>query len=369
MPQLLDRWESHGLCHRLKLAIGPELSQDTLMFVPSGFQPCTDVDLIVFLHGKTMADDMRACIMDADHRGMLTGIAQTRKQVVLAAPYLGKDPQIARIGKFDDFLDQILEAMRENGFKAETYVDKEFEESGQAALHELSGAPRETTLLPPKAGTFQDKVYQERQQAVLHDWLGGPRETTLVPPKFWPPALHNLILSGHSAGGRPLQTIANMAHRYGSHLREVWCFDGWYWRDTAEQWWTFLGHHKTIPLYGYYTRGSLNNTAGPQIARLLYGYYTGMGGSLSNTAGPQDARPLRKRSEDEELEELLQKALKELQGLVKSDPENLPTTIVYLDGTPANGTLKYDPGDHYTEPARLIGGLVERSVNLHKGPD
>ncbi len=260
-----NTWEFNGHCYfePFELAIGLEVHKRTLMFVPSGFQPGVDMDLIVFLHGITSARNMSTYIKDADKRGILSNIAYTGKNVILAAPYLGHNPQGCRIGKLDDFVDQILKAMKEKGLKAET------------------------------------------------------------------PSLRNLILSGHSAGGKPLVTIANMAHRYDGNVREVWCFDGWYWHDTAEKWWTFLEQHRTTPLYGYYTKGSLGNTAGPQIAKLL---------------GTK---------------------LKDLLKLVKPDPKKLPTTVVYRDGTPANGTLECDPGEHGTEPARLIGGLVKRSVNLH----
>jgi hypothetical protein len=222
MPQLVGTRDIHGRGFFVRLPIGsPARSQITLVFVPPGFQPRATLDLIVFLHGFTSHPDIRDYFGDSARQGMWAGIERSRKNVVLAAPSLGPNPESGsqltqsrpsggNLG-FADFIDQVLQGMAEFGPQA----------TG-------TGTPG-TSSLPPLES-----------------------QANVPPPS--PPRLGNLILAGHSAGGKPLLDLATFGHRYQANLRECWCFDGWYYGSGP--WITWLRGNSTKRLRGFYVAGT-----------------------------------------------------------------------------------------------------------------
>lgn len=221
MPQLLGTRDINGRGYFMRLPIGsPSPNQVTLMFVPPSYRPSATVDVIVFLHGfmKTLPD-IRGYFSDPDRGGIWAGIESSGKNVVLVAPSLGPNPelasQVSRIasadGKFGfpDFIDQVLQAMLEFGPQA------------------TGGSAPGVTSLPDLA---------------------------TVPTTQTRPALGNLILAGHSAGGSPLVNIAGLDHRYKNNHKECWCFDGWYYGSAG--WVKWLKDNPGKTLRGFYVAGT-----------------------------------------------------------------------------------------------------------------
>jgi hypothetical protein len=234
MPQLVGTRDINGRGFFVRLPIGsPAGSQITLVFVPPGFQPRPTLDLIVFLHGFTSHSDVREYFGDPARQGMWAGIEASHKNVVLAAPSLGPNPEAGsqltqarpsggNLG-LADFIDQVLLGMAEFGPQA------------------TGGGTPGTSSLPP---------------------LRSPDNV----PAPAPPRLGNLILAGHSAGGKPLVDLANLAHRYQVNLRECWCFDGWYY--GSDLWIAWLRGNATKRLRGFYIAGTGTQATARAIAGL-----------------------------------------------------------------------------------------------------
>src|SRR5262245_33239114 len=231
MPQLLGTRDINGRGFFMRLQIGsPSPNQVTLLFVPPSYQPKATVDMIVYLHGfmKTLPD-IQGYFIDPDRAPIWGGIEASGKNVVLVAPSLGPNPEIASQiskiasadGKFGlpDFIDQILQAMLEFG-------------------------PHATGGSAPGASSLPDPVNAPTTQAR--------------------PALGNLILAGHSAGGSPLMNMAGLDHRYKNNHKECWCFDGWYY--GSQPWIKWLKDNPGKTLRGFYVAGTGTEATAKAIA-------------------------------------------------------------------------------------------------------
>src|SRR5262245_6535588 len=230
MPQLMGFRDLNGRGFFVRLPIGsPARNQITLLFVPPGYLPGATVDLIVYLHGFTSHPDIRNYFGDKVRHPIWAGIESAGRNVVLAAPSLGPNPengsQLSHSGSargrfgFPDYVDQVLQGMAEFGPNA------------------TGGGPPGTQSLPP---------------------LASPHGAAPVRP-----ALGNLILAGHSAGGSPLVNIANLSHRYQNNLKECWCFDGWYY--GSQGWLTWLRANSGKTLRGFYVAGTSTATTANAI--------------------------------------------------------------------------------------------------------
>jgi hypothetical protein len=218
MPDLVGTQDINGRGFFVRIPIGsPAKEQITLLFMTSSFQSGQTVDLIVYLHGFTSHADIRGYFGDPVRRPIWAGIEASMKNVVLAAPSLGGNPEFgSQLSKsasakgnlgFPDYIDQVLQGVAELGPQV------------------TSGRAPGTSSLPPPVSSANA-------------------------PTPAPPNLGNLILVGHSAGGSPLVNIANLSHGYANNLKECWCFDGWYY--GSQPWLTWLNANTAKQLRGYY---------------------------------------------------------------------------------------------------------------------
>ena len=190
----------------VSLPLGSEAPARPLtgIFIPAGYRPVPQVDLVLYLHGhKTVPPARPDLSIDGywDSRrhplwALREATNESRRQVVLVAPTLGPRSQagsLTRPGGFDAYLGRVL-----------------------AALH-----------------------------------LHGPHRAAGQPP-----ALGSLVLACHSGGGWPMRQLARGTDRAAQLVRECWAFDCLYNRGDPEAW---AGWARANPagrrLYVYY-RGS-----------------------------------------------------------------------------------------------------------------
>ena len=181
-PELIKRDATpFGLSLYLNIPLGTESPARAMtgIYVPPGYRPRSQVDLIVYLHGfkshpsitiETYWDSRRF-----PYWPLREGVAASQKNVILVAPTLGPHAQAGRLlgpGGFDSYLDRILTALVEHG--------------------PYSAAGR--------------------------------------------PALGNLVLACHSGGGRPMRQLAVAEQRAAAQVRECWGFDCLYNADDAAHW-------------------------------------------------------------------------------------------------------------------------------------
>jgi extensin-like protein len=169
----------------------------TGIFIPAGFRPRQQVDLILYFHGMKAPSGFptSATIAKLWSRQpflLREAVNDSGKNVILVAPTLGPASQAGRLlspGGFDWYVDQVMQALLRRG------------------------------------------VFQPPNQQ---------------------PQVGNIILSCHSAGGRVMRPLAIRTHRYSGKLRECWGFDCLYHPCDAEIWRQWAIGHTNVALYVYW---------------------------------------------------------------------------------------------------------------------
>jgi len=192
------------LYERIPLGEEAPAKAQTGIFLPVGYQPRPQVDLIIYLHGMKAPSGLptNATI---DHYWsppfpflLREAVNASGRNVILVAPTLGPASEagtLTRPGGLDRYVDQVLDVLVKRG-------------------------PYQAGVQPPRVG--------------------------------------NLIIAGHSAGGKVLRALAQRANRYSANLREIWGFDCLYGRYDAAFWRQWAAAHRASKLLVYF----LNSTAG-----------------------------------------------------------------------------------------------------------
>ncbi len=205
--------EPPGLTLYEQIPLGQEspAKPKTGIFVPVGFRPQSQVDLIIYLHGmKAPSGLSTSATIDVYWSRrypflLREGVNQSGKNVVLVAPTLGPASQAGRLtdpGGFDWYVDQVMRVLAERG------------------------------------------PYQQASQ---------------------PPQVGNIVLACHSAGGKIMRLLALGQHRYSNRIRECWGFDCLYNSRDPEVWRQWAISHPNVGLFIYYlgsTEGHSKNLQG-----------------------------------------------------------------------------------------------------------
>lgn len=191
------------LYERIPLGQEAPAKAQTGIFLPVGYQPRPQVDLIIYLHGMkapsglpTNATIDRYWSPPFPFR-LREVLNASGRNVILVAPTLGPASEagsLTRPGGLDRYVNQVLDVLVKRG--------------------------------PYKAGAQ-------------------------------PPRVGNLIIAGHSAGGKVLRALAQRTNRYSANLREIWGFDCLYGRSDAAFWRQWCAAHRAVKLFVYF----LNSTA------------------------------------------------------------------------------------------------------------
>jgi hypothetical protein len=193
----------------LDLALGSESPSRPLtgIFIPQGFQPQPQVDLILYLHGfkYTLKFEPYSTLAIDGYWGdksrfpnfaLREGVNEGRKNVILVAPTLGARSQtgwLTKPGGFAAYLDHVMAALAAHG---------PYKNAGQ----------------PPTPG--------------------------------------NIILACHSGGGLPMRQLALSGERYASQIKECWGFDCTYNTGDDTEWARWARSRPDARLYIYYIAGS-----------------------------------------------------------------------------------------------------------------
>ena len=190
---------SAGLSLYVEIPLGSESPARPMtgIYVPPGYRPLPQIDLIVYLHGFKASSP--AATIDAywDSRRfpywpLREGVSESQKNVILAAPTLGPRSQAGRLlgtGGFDGYLAEIIRAL------------------------------------------------------IAHGPYSGSRQ---------PPTPGNIVLACHSGGGRPMRQIAVSEQRAAARVRECWGFDCLYNADDAALWARWARSRPDARLFLYY---------------------------------------------------------------------------------------------------------------------
>ncbi len=170
----------------------------TGIFIPRGFRPGPTVDVLVYLHGHNnqVADFFWDVHREPNHP-FRELLNQSGKNVILVVPSLGWRSEAGRL-------------TRPGGFDA--YMDQVV-----AAIHAYAPS------------------------------LGRPR-------------IGNIILAGHSGGGKPLRQIASGGGRYAALIRECWGFDCTYSSGDPQGWAQWARSHPAGRVFIYYHPRSRTTT-------------------------------------------------------------------------------------------------------------
>ncbi|MGH9883044.1 MAG: hypothetical protein ACRD6N_16535, partial [Pyrinomonadaceae bacterium] len=189
-----------------KIVLGQEAPAKarTGIFIPVGYRPQPQVDLIIYFHGmKAPSGLSRAATIEQIWSSrypfrLREAVNQSGKNVILVAPTLGSNSEagkLTRPGGFDWYIDQVMSALAQRG-------------------------PHQQAGRAPQVG--------------------------------------NIILACHSAGGRVMRPLAIRSHRYANKLRECWGFDCLYHPCDPEIWRQWAIGHPNVKLFIYF----LSSTAG-----------------------------------------------------------------------------------------------------------
>jgi hypothetical protein len=177
----------------------------TGIFVPSGYRPNPQVDLVLYLHGHKSRHP-RVAIDEYWDRGrfpywpLREGLNDARKNVVLVAPTLGPRSQagsLVKSGGLDAYLAQVLAALREHG------------------------------------------PYRDAAPA---------------------PVIGAIILACHSGGGYPMRQLVRLSDRAAARVRECWAFDCLYNRGDPELWAAWARARPKARLFVYYQSSTAPNS-------------------------------------------------------------------------------------------------------------
>ena len=195
-----------------KVQLGQEApaKPKTGIFIPSGYRPQPQVDLIIYLHGmKVRAWNSYGSIDKYWARRspflLREAVNQSGKNVILVVPTLGPSSQpgkLTRPGGFDWYVDQVMAALG-------------------------------------RRGPYQQPGRQ--------------------------PQVGNIILACHSAGGRVMLPLALRNHRYANKIRECWGFDCLYHPCDPEIWRQWAIGHPNVKLFIHFlgsTRGHSKDLQG-----------------------------------------------------------------------------------------------------------
>ncbi|MET0896790.1 MAG: extensin family protein [Mycobacterium sp.] len=204
--------EPAGTTQFERITLGGELGATPMtgIFVPTGYRPQAQVDMVIYFHGMKVPSGLSSSATISDiwrHRDfpLREQVNDSGKNVILVAPTLGPSSQpgkLTRPGGFDWYVDQVIGALAQRG------------------------------------------PYRHS---------GGP------------PQVGNIVLAAHSAGGKVMRPVANRQHKYSSKIRECWGFDCLYSPCDEEVWRTWGIGHPHARLYIHY----LSSTA--QYSALLAG--------------------------------------------------------------------------------------------------
>lgn len=175
----------------------------TGIFVPSGYRPRLEVDLILYLHGyKVYGYNSRMSIDSywdkarVPYFPLREGLNDAGENVILVAPTLGPKSQAGWLlgpNGLDRYLDQVLQTLMSYG---------------------------------PYRGSAQS------------------------------PTIGNIILACHSGGGNPMRRLALSTQRYSTQIRECWGFDCLYNGGDPDLWATWASQDPRRRLYVYYLRST-----------------------------------------------------------------------------------------------------------------
>lgn len=181
----------------------------TGIFLPQGYQPQPQVDLILYLHGFKRHPSLQ---IDGYLDGrrypwpLREGLNESRKNAILVAPTLGPHSQTGRLtgrGGFDAYLDQVMSALAAHG-----------PHNGQT----------------PQPG--------------------------------------NIILSCHSGGGLPMRSLALSGQRYTPQIKECWGFDCTYNKYDDTEWARWGRSRPDARLYIYYIASTRTQVLSLKLKRL-----------------------------------------------------------------------------------------------------
>ena len=191
-----------------KIVLGQEspAKPKTGIFIPQGFRPQPEVDLIVYLHGMKAPSGLPLSATIDQYWSqrypfqLREAVNQSARNVVLVAPTLGAASQAGKLtqpGGLDWYLDQVTAALARRG-------------------------PFQQANITPQVG--------------------------------------NIILACHSAGGRVMRPLAVRSNRYSSKIRECWGFDCLYSPCDAEVWRTWAVCRPNSKLFVYYLSSTSGNS-------------------------------------------------------------------------------------------------------------
>ena len=192
------------LYERIPLGEEAPAKAKTGIFFPAAYQPRPQVDLIIYLHGMKEPSGLpRSATIDRYWSPpfpflLREALNQSGKNAILVAPTLGPASEAGHLtkpGGLDWYVDQVMNILVQRG-------------------------PYQRAAPPLQVG--------------------------------------NIIIAGHSAGGKVLRALAQRANRYSANLREFWGFDCLYGKYDAAFWRQWSAAHPNAKLYIYF----LNSTAG-----------------------------------------------------------------------------------------------------------
>ena len=176
----------------------------TGIFIPEGYRPQPQVDLILYLHGfkqrPALTIDGYWDKREFPYFSLREGLNEARKNVILVAPTLGPRSEtgwLTRPGGLSKYIDQLMAALAANG---------PYKDAGQS----------------PKPG--------------------------------------NIILSCHSGGGLPMRLLALSGQLYTTQIKECWGYDCTYNRGDDTEWARWARSRPDASLYIYYIANTRTET-------------------------------------------------------------------------------------------------------------
>jgi Putative peptidoglycan binding domain len=177
----------------------------TGVFIPAGYRPQPQIDLVVYLHGHKsqhprVAIDEYWNLSRFPYWPLREELNVTGKNVVLVAPTLGPRAEaggLVRPGGLDTYLNQVLAALREYG------------------------------------------PYKNAEQA---------------------PEIGSIILACHSGGGYPMRQLVGLKDRAAARIRECWAFDCLYNRGDPQLWASWARARPDARLFVHYQISTAPNS-------------------------------------------------------------------------------------------------------------